>query len=173
MWRLSRLEQQQKLNKKEVQHRVTDAVEATKAAVEEGIVVGGGVALIRALDCFANLKVDGEEKIGLNILIKALESPVKQIAANAGRDGAVVLEEIKKHQGDFGYNAQTDKFEDLVKAGVIDPAKVVRSALQNATSVASLLLTTEAVIVELPEKKDKENNHQAMSSMGMGGMGGY
>lgn len=150
---------------KEVQHRVTDAVEATKAAVEEGIVTGGGVALIRALKVFNNLKVEGDEKIGLDILRKALEAPIKQIAANAGRDGAVVLEEIKKHDGDFGYNAQTDKFEDLAKAGVIDPAKVVRSALQNAVSVGGLLLTTEAVVAELPDKKDKEHNHPAMPSM--------
>jgi len=152
---------------KEIQHRVTDAVEATKAAVEEGIVTGGGVALIRALRCFADLKVEGDEKIGLDILRKALEAPVKQIAANAGKDGAVILEEVKKHEGDFGYNAQTDKFEDLAKAGVIDPAKVVRSALQNAVSVAGLLLTTEVVVAELPDKKEKD------SQQGMPSMGGY
>lgn len=150
---------------KEVQHRVTDAVEATKAAVEEGIVTGGGVALIRALKVFDKLNVKGDEKIGLDILRKALESPIRQIAANAGKDGAVVLEEIKKHEGDFGYNAQTDKFEDLAEAGVIDPAKVVRSALQNAVSVGGLLLTTEAVVAELPDKKDKEHHHPAMPSM--------
>lgn len=150
---------------KEIQHRVTDAVEATKAAVEEGIVTGGGVALIRALKVFDKLNVKGDEKIGLDILRKALESPIRQIAANAGKDGAVVLEEIKKHQGDFGYNAQTDKFEDLVEAGVIDPAKVVRSALQNAVSVGGLLLTTEAVVAELPDKKDKEHHHPSMPSM--------
>ena len=151
---------------KELQHRVTDAVEATKAAVEEGIVTGGGVALVRASKSFIDVKIEGDEKIGLDILKKALESPIKQIAANAGKDGAVVLEEIKKHEGDFGYNAQTDKFEDLAKAGVIDPAKVVRSALQNAVSVAGLLLTTEAVVAELPDKKEKDHNHQMMPSMG-------
>jgi len=151
---------------KELQHRVTDAVEATKAAVEEGIVVGGGVALIRALKSFDQIKVEGDERVGLEILRKAIEAPIKQIAVNAGKDGAVVLEEIKKHEGNFGYNAQTDTFEDLVQGGVIDPAKVVRSALQNAVSVATLLLTTEAAVAELP-KKEKDHEHPMPS------MGGY
>ncbi len=139
---------------KEKQHRVEDAVEATKAAVEEGIVVGGGVALLRVIPALAKVKVEGDEKIGLEILKSALEEPIKQIAENAGRDGAVVMEKIKKHQGYYGYNAATDRFEDLVKAGVIDPAKVTRTALQNAASVAALLLTTEALVAELPEKKE-------------------
>ncbi len=141
---------------KEKQHRVEDATEATKAAVEEGIVVGGGVALIRCLPALEKVKVEGDEKIGLEILKSALEEPLKQIAENAGRDGAVVLEEVKKHEGNYGYNAETDRFEDLVKAGVIDPAKVTRTALQNAASIAALILTTEAVVAELPEKKEKE-----------------
>lgn len=141
---------------REKQHRVEDAVEATKAAIEEGIVVGGGVALIRVLSALDKVKVEGDEKVGLDILKLALEEPVKQIAENAGRDGAVVLEEIKKHEGAYGYNAASDRFEDLVKAGVIDPAKVTRTALQNAASVASLLLTTEALVAELPEKKDEK-----------------
>ncbi|MFN3301624.1 MAG: chaperonin GroEL [Patescibacteria group bacterium] len=140
---------------KEKQHRVEDAVEATRAAVEEGIVVGGGVALLRCLPALEKVKVEGDEKIGLEILKTALEAPIKQIAENAGRDGAVVMEEVKKHEGNYGYNAATDYFEDLVKAGVIDPAKVTRTALQNAASVASLLLTTEAVVAEIPEKKEE------------------
>lgn len=139
---------------KEKQHRVEDATEATKAAVEEGIVVGGGVALIRCLPALEKMTVEGDERIGLEILKTALEEPIRQIAENAGRDGAVVLEEVKKRQGNFGYNAQTNQFEDLVKAGVIDPAKVTRTALQNAASVAALILTTEAVVAELPEKKE-------------------
>ncbi|MCX7778717.1 MAG: chaperonin GroEL [Patescibacteria group bacterium] len=141
---------------KEKQHRVEDAVEATKAAVEEGIIVGGGVALIRCLPALEKVKVEGDEKVGLEILKAALEEPIKQIAENAGRDGAVVLEEVKKHEGNYGYNAATDCFEDLVKAGVIDPAKVTRTALQNAASVAALLLTTEAVVAEVPEKKENK-----------------
>jgi len=141
---------------KEKHHRVEDAVEATKAAVEEGIVVGGGVALLRAVPALEKVEVEGDEKIGLNILRVALESPAMQIAENAGRDGAVVVEEIKKHEGSFGYNAKKDVFEDLVKSGVIDPAKVVRTALQNAASVAGLILTTEAVVAELPEKKESK-----------------
>jgi chaperonin GroEL len=144
------------VEQKEKQHRVEDAVEATKAAVEEGIVVGGGVALIRCLPALEKLKLEGDEKIGLEILKSALEAPLKQIAENAGRDGAVVLEEVKKHEGNYGYNALTDKFEDLIKAGVIDPTKVTRTALQNAASVASLILTTEAVVAEIPEKKESK-----------------
>lgn len=139
---------------KEKQHRVEDAQEATKAAVEEGIVVGGGVALLRCLPVLDKIKVEGDEKIGLEILRKAIEEPVKQIAENAGRDGAVVCEEVKKQKGNYGYNAANDCFEDLVMVGIIDPVKVTRTALQNAASVATLLLTTEAVVADLPEKKE-------------------
>jgi chaperonin GroEL len=142
---------------KQKQQKIEDALAATKAAVEEGIVPGGGVALIRALKAFEDIKVKGEEKVGLNILRRALEEPLRQIAANAGKDGAVVVEEVKKHsQNNFGYNAAEDRYEDLVKAGVIDPTKVTRSALQNAVSAAALLLTTEAAVTDLPEKDDKK-----------------
>ncbi|NMB48143.1 chaperonin GroEL [Candidatus Kuenenbacteria bacterium] len=152
---------------KEKKHRMEDALSATKAAVEEGVVVGGGVALIRAMQEIKDLNFEGEEQIGLNILKRALEEPAKQIAFNAGKDGAVVAEEIKKHEGSFGYNAKTNKYEDLVAAGIIDPTKVTRSALQNAASIASLLLTTEAVVAELPEKKDEGHNHEMAGGMGM------
>lgn len=148
---------------KERQHRVEDALEATKAAVAEGIVVGGGVAYLSALPALEKVEVEGDEKIGLNILKQALEEPTRQIAQNAGKDGAVVVEEIKRKleegkEVNYGYNAATDKFEDLVAAGVIDPAKVTRFALQNAASIAALLLTTEAAISDLPEEKET-NKH--------------
>lgn len=151
---------------KEKKHRVEDALSATRAAIEEGVVVGGGVALIRALQKMKDLELEGEETIGLNILKRALEEPARQIAINAGKDGAVVVEEIKKHEGNFGYNAKTNKYEDLVKSGIIDPTKVTRFALQNAASIAALMLTTEAVVAELPEKKEHEH---APGNMGMGG----
>ncbi|PIP17529.1 MAG: chaperonin GroEL [Parcubacteria group bacterium CG23_combo_of_CG06-09_8_20_14_all_35_9] len=154
---------------KEKQHRVEDAKEATRAAVEEGIVVGGGVALLRTIPILGKVEVVGEEeRVGINILKRALEGPAREIANNAGRDGAVVVEEIKKQKGNFGYNAQKDKYEDLVKAGIIDPKKVTRSALQNAASIATMLLTTEAVVTELP-KEEKEVYPTAGGGMG-GGM---
>ncbi|MFA4818359.1 MAG: chaperonin GroEL [Patescibacteria group bacterium] len=142
---------------KERKYKVEDALHATKAAVEEGIVVGGGVALIRAGKELEKLEVSSEEKIGVNILARALEEPLKQIAQNAGKDGAVVVDEIKRHDGNYGYNGATDKYEDLVKSGIVDPAKVVRSALQNATSIAIMFLTTEAVVTDIPEKKDDKS----------------
>jgi len=155
---------------KEKKHRIEDALAATKAAVEEGIVPGGGVALLRARLVLENVDVQGEEAIGLNILRKSLEEPIKTIADNAGKDGSVIAEEVKKLKGNEGYNAETDKFEDMVKAGIIDPTKVTRIALQNAASIAALFLTTEAVVTDLPEKKD-EHNHGGMPGMpGMGGM---
>ncbi len=154
---------------KEKKHRIEDALSATKAAVEEGIVVGGGVALLRALPVLDTVVVDGEEKIGLDILKRALEEPVKQIAYNAGKDGSVVVEEVKKREGNFGYNAEKNKYEDLVAAGIIDPTKVTRTALQNAVSIASLILTTECVVADLPEKEDK-HNHGPAGMPGMGGM---
>jgi chaperonin GroEL len=147
--------------------KIEDALNATKAAVEEGIVAGGGVALVRTLSVLSNLKVEDEEKIGVNILKRALEEPLRQIAQNAGKDGAVVAAEVKKGSGGFGYNALTDEYEDLIKAGIIDPTKVVRSALQNAVSAASMLLTTEAVVTDLPEKEDKK----MPGGMPGGGMG--
>ena len=133
--------------------KIEDALNATKAAVEEGIVAGGGVALVRTLSVLENVKVDDEEKIGIKILKRALEEPLRQIAQNAGKDGAVVAAEVKKGTGGFGYNAATDEYVDLIKAGIIDPTKVVRAALQHAVSAASMLLTTEAVVTDLPEKK--------------------
>lgn len=134
--------------------KIEDALNATKAAVEEGIVPGGGVALVRALAALDIVKTDEEEKIGIKILRRALEEPLRQIAQNAGKDGAVVAAEVKKGSNGFGYNAATDEYVDLIKAGIIDPTKVVRSALQHAVSAASMLLTTEAVVTDLPEKKN-------------------
>ncbi len=151
---------------KEVKHRIEDAVGATKAAVEEGVVPGGGVALVRAAKALDSLKLQAEEHIAVNILKRALEEPLRQIAGNAGVDGAVVAEEVKKQTGNTGYNAVTGKYEDMVKAGVIDPTKVTRSALQNAASIAGMFLTTEAVITDLPKKEEPP-----MPPMG-GGMGG-
>ncbi len=135
--------------------KLEDALNATKAAVEEGIVPGGGVALLRAGMALENLKLEGEEQIGVNILKRAVEEPVRQIAQNAGIDGAVVAQKIKEGTGDFGFNAQTMVYENLIAAGVVDPTKVVRTALENAVSAASMLLTTEAVISELPKKEER------------------
>ncbi|MDD5750424.1 MAG: chaperonin GroEL [Candidatus Pacebacteria bacterium] len=148
------------------QHKAEDALNATKAAVEEGIVPGGGVALIRAAKVLANLQVDAEEKIGVAILAKAVEEPLRMIANNAGVEGSVVVEYVKKQDAGQGFNAQARKYEDLLKAGIIDPTKVVRSALQNAVSGASILLTTEAVVAEKPKEKDDK------PMMGMPQMGG-
>jgi chaperonin GroEL len=150
---------------KEKKARVEDAMHATKAAVEEGIVPGGGVALLRAAKVLKTLKLEGEEQVGVAIVARAIEEPMRWIAANAGHDGAIVVERVKGMKDQEGFNAQTEQYEDLVKAGVIDPTKVVRSALQNAASIASLLLTTEAVISEIPEA-DKAG---AMPGGGMGG----
>jgi chaperonin GroEL len=138
---------------KERKARVEDALHATRAAVEEGIVPGGGVALIRAAASIANMRVSEDEKAGVRCVQKALEEPLRWIAANAGSDGSVVLDKVKNGKGAYGFNAATEEFEDLVKAGVVDPTKVVRTALQNAASVAGLLITTEAMIAEKPEKK--------------------
>jgi chaperonin GroEL len=139
---------------KEKKARVEDALHATRAAVEEGIVPGGGVALIRAATSLTNLRVSEDEKVGVRIVQKALEEPLRWIATNAGSDGSVVLDKVKNGKGGaYGFNAATEEFEDLVKAGIIDPTKVVRTALQNAASVAGLLITTEAMIAEKPEKK--------------------
>jgi chaperonin GroEL len=137
---------------KEKKALVEDALHATRAAVEEGIVPGGGVALVRAQTKLAGVKLDREdEQIGVQILFRALEHPIRQIALNAGVEGSIVVAKVREGKGGFGYNAQTDEYEDLVKAGVIDPTKVVRIALQNAASIAGLMLTTEAVVVEIPQ----------------------
>ena len=139
---------------KEKKARVEDALHATRAAVEEGIVPGGGVALLRASKALATLKLDGDEQIGVTIVKRACEEPLRQIVANSGTEGAIVVDKIRENANqNFGYNAQTDTYEDLVSTGVIDPTKVTRSALQNASSIASLMLTTEAMIAEIPEKK--------------------
>jgi chaperonin GroEL len=139
---------------KEKKARVEDALHATRAAVEEGIVPGGGVALLRAAQALAKVKYDGDEQIGVNIVRRACEEPLRQIVGNSGSEGAIVVEKIRSNpEPSFGYNAQTDQFEDLVKSGVIDPTKVTRTALQNAASIAGLMLTTEAMICEIPEKK--------------------
>jgi len=138
---------------KEKKARVEDAMHATRAAVEEGIVAGGGVALLRAQAALDALRLDGERAQGVAIVRQAMEEPLRQIAANAGHDPSVVLARVREGSDDFGFNAVSETYEPLFRAGVIDPAKVVRSALQNAASVASLLLTTEGAIAEKPEKK--------------------
>jgi chaperonin GroEL len=139
---------------KEKKARVEDALHATRAAVEEGIVPGGGVALLRCQDAIDALKLDHDEKIGAGIVRRAIEEPLRQIAANSGDEGATVVQKVKALKGAMGYNAATGEYEDLMKAGVIDPTKVTRTALQNAASVAGLLLTTEVLIAELPDKKE-------------------
>jgi len=155
---------------KEKKARVEDALHATRAAVEEGIVPGGGVALIRASHVIGKLKaVNEDEAVGFDIVLRAIEAPLRTITANAGVEGSIVVQKVKEGKGNFGYNARTEVYEDLVKAGVIDPTKVTRTALQNAASVAGLMLTTEAVISEKP-KSDKDS--PAMPNPGMGGMGG-
>jgi chaperonin GroEL len=141
---------------KEKKARVEDAMHATKAAVEEGIVPGGGVALLRAQKAIETLKASGDEKVGVAIVRRALEEPLRQIAANAGFEGAVVVAKVREMKAEEGFNALTDEYENLVDAGVIDPTKVVRSALQNASSIASLLLTTEALVSEIPEEKEEK-----------------
>ena len=155
---------------KEKKARVEDALHATRAAIEEGVVTGGGVPLIRCIAKLDELKLENvEQQAGVNIIKKALEEPLRWIAQNAGFDGSVVVEKVKTGEGSFGFNAQTDKFEDLVAAGIIDPTKVVRTALQNAASVAGLLITTEACVAEKP--KEKEASPMPPGG-GMGGMGG-
>ena len=151
---------------KEKKARVEDALHATRAAVEEGIVPGGGVALLRAAKKLEGLKADGDEQIGINIIRRACEEPIRQIVQNAGVEGAIIIGKIRDNDNaHYGYNAQTDVYEDLVKSGVIDPAKVTRSALQNAASIAGLMLTTEAMVCDIPEKKQAQGG-------GHGGHGG-
>ncbi|MGL1934065.1 MAG: chaperonin GroEL [Fibrobacterales bacterium] len=155
---------------KEKKDRVEDALHATRAAVEEGIVAGGGVALLRTIPAINKLEFENEDqKTGANIVIRAIEAPLRQIVENAGLEGSVVVNKVKEGKGAFGYNAKTDKYEDLIKAGVIDPAKVTKSAIQNAASAATMILTTDCVICDLPDEKGPD-----MGAMGggMGGMGG-
>jgi len=155
------------LEQKAKQHKTEDALAATRAAAEEGIVPGGGVTLLRSISVLEDIQAEGDEKTGVNILKRAIEEPIRQIAENAGIDGAVVAEEIKKKEGGYGFNAQTMKYEDLMQSGIIDPAKVIRSALENAASAASMFLTTEAVVAEKPEEK-KESAGGGMPQMPMG-----
>ncbi|MCX6723955.1 MAG: chaperonin GroEL [Candidatus Staskawiczbacteria bacterium] len=152
------------VEQKAKQHKLEDALHATRAAVEEGIVPGGGVALLRTISALENVLAEGDEKTGVNILKRAIEEPIRQISENAGIDGAVVVQKVKEGQGDFGFNAQTMVYENLIKAGVVDPTKVVRTALENAVSAASMLLTTEAVVSELP-KKEGCPNHASSNPM--------
>jgi chaperonin GroEL len=152
---------------KEKKARVEDAMHATKAAVEEGIVAGGGVALLRAARALDNLKLEGDQAVGVQLIRRAIEAPLRWIATNAGQEGSIVVQKVKDMKADEGYNAASDKYENLIAAGVIDPLKVVRTALQNASSIASLLLTTEAMVSEIPEEK-KEAPMPAGG--GLGGM---
>jgi chaperonin GroEL len=157
---------------KEKKARVEDALHATRAAVEEGIVPGGGVALIRAQKALDGLKLEGDEAIGLQIVRRAIEAPLRTLADNAGQEGALIVAEVKKRKGNEGYNVATGVYEDLIKAGVVDPAKVTRSALQHAASISGLLLTTEAIITEKPEPKAAPagDPHGHGGGGGMGGM---
>ena len=165
---------------KEKKHRVEDALSATRAAVEEGIVVGGGVALIRGLKALEKGKggikdtlLKGDSGVGVNIVRRALEEPLRRIVQNAGLEGSIVVEKVKNGKGGFGFNAETLEYEDLLKAGVIDPTKVTRSALQNAASIAGMMLTTECLITDIPEEKSSGGGAPDMGGMcGMGGMGG-
>jgi len=154
---------------KEKKARVEDALHATRAAVEEGIVAGGGVAFLRAQKVLDNIRgLEGDEKVGVAIVRRAIEEPTRQLADNAGKEGALIVEEVKKRKGNEGYDVSADEFTDLVKAGIVDPTKVARSALQNAASISGLLLTTEALVTEIPEKEKTP----PMPGGGMGGMGG-
>jgi chaperonin GroEL len=155
---------------KEKKARVEDALHATRAAVEEGIVPGGGVALLRCLSAIDAVKLEGDEQIGVDIVKRAIESPLRALTTNAGVEGSIVVQEVKRRKGNEGYNVATGDFEDLVKAGVVDPKKVTRTALQNAASIAGLLLTTECLITELPEKEKPAAPAGHGHGGGMGGM---
>ena len=146
------------VEQKAKQRKTEDALNATRAAIEEGILAGGGVALLRSIPELEKTKLDGDEQTGLNILKKSLDFPIRQIAENAGLDGAIVVEEVKRHQGNFGFNAESMKYEDLVSAGILDPTKVVRAALENAASAAGMLLTTEAVVASEEEKEKSKTS---------------
>ncbi|MCB0989576.1 MAG: chaperonin GroEL, partial [Acidimicrobiales bacterium] len=151
----------------EKKHRIEDAVSATRAAIEEGIVPGGGTALLRARAAIKDLQLEGDENTGAQMVFRALDAPARLIAQNAGHEGAVVVQQIEMGTGNMGFNAATGEYEDLVEAGVIDPAKVTRAALQNAASIAALLLTTETLITDKPVDEDP-----AAAAAAMGGMGG-
>ena len=155
---------------KEKKARVEDAMHATKAAVEEGIVPGGGVALLRAIEAITKLDEKGDVQVGINIIKRALEEPARQIIANAGLEGSVIVKEVKERGGNFGFNAQTEEIVDMMAAGIVDPAKVTKQALQNASSIAGLMLTTEALVSEI--KEEEKGGQGAGGPQGMGGMGG-
>ncbi|MFS8613795.1 TCP-1/cpn60 chaperonin family protein, partial [Limnochorda sp.] len=138
---------------KEKKHRIEDAVHATRAAVEEGVVPGGGTTYIDILPALEQLKLEGDEQVGVNIVKQALVEPLRQIANNAGYEGSVIVEEVRKAERGIGFNALSEKLENMMEAGIIDPAKVTRTALENAASIASLVLTTEALVAEIPEKE--------------------
>jgi chaperonin GroEL len=158
---------------KEKKARVEDALHATRAAVEEGVVPGGGVALIRALKAVEGLKGDNEDQnLGIAITRRALEAPLRAIVANAGEESSVVLNKVKEGKGNFGYNAATGEFGDMIEFGILDPTKVTRSALQHASSVAGLAITTEAIVAELPKKEEHSHGGAGGMGGGMGGMGG-
>jgi chaperonin GroEL len=156
---------------KEIKDRIDDALHATRAAVEEGIVAGGGVALLRAQKSIADINLIGDEALGAQIIQRALEEPIRIISSNAGKEPSVIVEKVRSESGNFGYDAKTEQFVDMIKAGIIDPAKVTRTALQNAGSIAGLLLTTEALVIDIPEdKKDTARGGAPMGGMGMDGM---
>jgi chaperonin GroEL len=153
---------------KERKSRVDDAIHATRAAVEEGVIAGGGVTLLRAVKMLDEFKLPGDQQVGVEIIKKAIASPVAIIARNAGKDPSIVVDKLQNSAENIGYNAKTDKYEDMFKAGVIDPTKVTRTALQNAVSIGGLMLITEALVTDIPDKKETP----AMPPGGMGGMGG-
>jgi chaperonin GroEL len=156
---------------KEKKARVEDALHATRAAVEEGVVPGGGVALLRSLAALDKLKLEGDQKVGLQIVKRAIEEPIRQIVANCGLEGAVIVQEVKAKSGNFGFDARNEKYvDDMIAEGIIDPTKVTRTAIENAASVAGLLLTTEAMVADEPEEEKAPAMPGGMD--GMGGMGG-
>jgi len=157
---------------KEKKARVEDALNATRAAVEEGIVPGGGVALLRVMSALDDLKMTADEMVGVNIVRRSLEEPIRMIANNAGVEGSIVVDKVKKEKGAYGYNAEKDSYEDLIQAGVIDPTKVTRSALENAASISGLLLTTQAIVADKPEEEKAAGMPGGGMPGGMGGMGG-
>jgi len=157
---------------KEKKARVEDALHATRAAIEEGVVPGGGVALVRTLPALEKIQATGDMQFGVNIVKKAIEEPLRQIVDNAGVDASIVLEKVRSEKGSYGFNAQTEQYGDLMTMGVIDPTKVVRTALQNASSVASLMLTTDAMVAEKPKRETGKGMGAGAGMGGMGGMGG-
>ena len=158
---------------KEKKARVEDALNATRAAVEEGIVPGGGVALLRCVAALDEMKLEGDQGVGVQIVKRALEEPIRQIVINAGVEGAVIVMEVKKNKkASYGFNAATEEYMDMIEAGIIDPTKVTRTALQNAASIAGLMITTECVIADKPEEDKKMGGMPGGMGGGMGGMGG-